>query len=550
VAVVEIAERAVPLAPAGEAPTVSVKAISKAFVVPSERSTSVRDRVVHPLSPQPSEVLHALRDVSFDVRRGGCFGIVGRNGSGKTTLLRCISGIYPVDSGTVSVEARLAPFIELGVGFHPEMAARDNAIRNAVMLGLEPREAARRFPAMLAFAELERFAHMKLKNYSSGMTARLAFAVTVHVDADVLLFDEILSVGDAAFHDKCRDHFERLRTEGKTILLVTHDMRALRTICDGALLLRRGEVVAAGDPSDVASEYEDLTEKPKREDPRTVTPRTATATVRRRAVLLGPQPRRFLTLTRTLALTDFRLKYSGAALNYVWAIARPLLLFAVLLIVFTGIGRFDQGVRHYPVYLLTGIVFWTFFVQSTSASVNSLVRHTSILRRLPFPHLAVPLSVVLASILDLALNLVVVVAFAFAFGVAPRPAWLELPLLVGMLTVLATGASLLLSALYVRYRDVGHVWLVASQTLFYLSPVFYVVSSLPDEFERLLLLLNPLAWVLVEARHAFVDPTAPSAATAIGGAPFLLVPIGVTVAIFALGLWVFGRESPRAAENA
>ncbi len=549
-AAVAVRHEAPPTSRAEAVPTVSVSRISKAFAVPSERSTSVRDRILHPRSSRAPDMLQALRDVSFDVHRGGCYGIAGRNGSGKTTLLRCIAGIYPVDAGTVAVQGRLAPFIELGVGFHPEMAARDNAIRNAVMLGLDPREAAERFPEMLAFAELERFAHLKLKNYSTGMSARLAFAVTVHVDADVLLFDEILSVGDAGFQEKCRVHFDRLRAAGKTIVLVTHDMHAMSTICDAAVFLDRGEVAAAGDPREVATAYQEHRADETRDAAPGVAPATPATPAAAATVLLGPNPRRLPTLTKTLAVADFRVKYSGTALNYFWAIARPLLFFAVLLVVFTEIGRFDRGVRHYPLYLFTGIVLWTFFVQSTSASVNALVRHASTLRRLPFPHLAAPLSVVLGSFFDLALNMIVVLAIAFGFGVLPQPGWLELPLLVGALAVLATGISLLLSAVYIRFRDVGHVWLVVSQAIFYLSPIFYVTSSLPDRAERLLLLVNPLAWIFVETRHAFVDPSAPSAAAAIGGAPFLLVPIGVSLAGLALGLWIFIRESPRAAENA
>jgi ABC-type polysaccharide/polyol phosphate transport system ATPase subunit len=201
------------------------------------------------------ERFEALRDVSFSVDPGEFFGIVGRNGSGKSTLLKCLAGIYRPDSGQIYVDGRLSAFIELGVGFNPDLAARDNVILNALMLGLSPREARARVDRVIEFAELEEFADLKLKNYSSGMHVRLAFSVMIQVDADVLLIDEVLAVGDAAFQQKCFDEFHRLRSEGRTILFVTHDMSAVGRFCDRALLLERGSTVAIGPPEDVAEQY-------------------------------------------------------------------------------------------------------------------------------------------------------------------------------------------------------------------------------------------------------------------------------------------------------
>ena len=200
--------------------------------------------------------------MSFDVKQGEFFGIVGRNGSGKSTLLKCLAGIYRLDGGSIKIAGRVSPFIELGVGFNQEMAARDNIILNGVMLGLTPREARERVDEVIAFAELEDFVDLKLKNYSSGMQVRLAFAVMVQVDADVLLIDEILAVGDAAFQQKCFDVFFRLRDEGKTIILVTHDMGAVDRFCHRAVLLEEGRVVTLGDPSEVADRYMDLNFEP------------------------------------------------------------------------------------------------------------------------------------------------------------------------------------------------------------------------------------------------------------------------------------------------
>jgi ABC-type polysaccharide/polyol phosphate transport system ATPase subunit len=192
------------------------------------------------------------------VDRGEFFGIVGRNGSGKSTLLKCLAGIYGVDRGRIYVNGRVSTFIELGVGFNPDLAAYDNVMLNATMLGLSTREARKRFDHIIDFAELQEFTDLKLKNYSSGMLVRLAFSVMIQVDADILLIDEVLAVGDAAFQQKCFDEFGRIRQSGATVLLVTHDMGAVQRFCDRALLLERGRKVELAGTERVADQYLEL----------------------------------------------------------------------------------------------------------------------------------------------------------------------------------------------------------------------------------------------------------------------------------------------------
>ena len=234
---------------------VSVDGVAKTFRLPREQVSTLKERVLHPTRRRRFDKLRALRGVSFEVRRGEVFGIVGRNGSGKSTLMKCLAGIYRADAGEMWLRGRMAPFIELGVGFNPDLTAHDNVLINAVMLGLTPEQARQRYASIMDFAELHEFAELKLKNYSSGMQVRLAFSVMVHVDADLLLIDEVLAVGDAAFQQKCYDVLHRARSEGRTILLVTHNMDQVQRFCDRALLLERGEVIAVGDAGDVAGRY-------------------------------------------------------------------------------------------------------------------------------------------------------------------------------------------------------------------------------------------------------------------------------------------------------
>jgi ABC-type polysaccharide/polyol phosphate transport system ATPase subunit len=237
---------------------VVVEGVSKKFEIPHEVSHTLKERALHPFRRSRKDILQALLDVSFSVEQGEFFGVVGRNGSGKSTLLKLMAGIYRADTGTIGIAGRLSTFIELGVGFNPDLAAEDNIVLNGVMLGLSPREARRRADSVIDFAGLQEFTELKLKNYSSGMLVRLAFSVMVQVDADVLLIDEVLAVGDAAFQQKCYDEFNRIREQGRTVLLVTHAMSAVERFCDRAMLLERGRVVDIGEPNRIANEYLDV----------------------------------------------------------------------------------------------------------------------------------------------------------------------------------------------------------------------------------------------------------------------------------------------------
>jgi ABC-2 type transport system ATP-binding protein len=246
-----------PLAPrpASSPVAIEVSSLEKTFRIPTHRIDSFKERALHPLARTTYRDLEALRDVSFDVHRGEFFGIVGRNGSGKSTLLKILAGIYRADAGRIRMAGHVAPFIELGVGFNHELTARENVELNGVMMGLSRREARRSLDSVLDFAELGDFVDLKLKNYSSGMLVRLAFAVMIQSDAEVLLIDEVLAVGDAGFQRKCADTFREMRSTDRTVVLVTHDMTAIEGYCDRAMLIHDGEQRHLGDPKEVGRRY-------------------------------------------------------------------------------------------------------------------------------------------------------------------------------------------------------------------------------------------------------------------------------------------------------
>jgi ABC-type polysaccharide/polyol phosphate transport system ATPase subunit len=234
---------------------IDAESVWKTFRLPYDRPSTFKQRVLHPRLSRVARQLHALREVSFEVESGEFFGIIGRNGSGKSTLLMCLAGIYQPDRGKIVVSGRVSPFIELGVGFNPELTARDNVVVNAALLGIPKGEALARFSEIIRFAELEQFVDLKLKNYSSGMQVRLGFSAAIQAEADIYLVDEVLAVGDAGFQEKCFDVFRRFKREGRTVVFVTHDLGSVERFCDRALLLERGEVTTIGTPHEAVRTY-------------------------------------------------------------------------------------------------------------------------------------------------------------------------------------------------------------------------------------------------------------------------------------------------------
>jgi ABC-2 type transport system permease protein len=267
---------------------------------------------------------------------------------------------------------------------------------------------------------------------------------------------------------------------------------------------------------------------------------------------LGSDRHRFQRLTLALALTDFKLRFFGSVLGYLWQLMRPLMLFGVLYAVFSVFLAFGSNVKYYPVSLLLGIVLFSFFAEATSASVRSLVLRENLMRKVEFPRLAVPMATVLTALFNLSLNLLPVLVFLLASGGQPRWSWLEVPFLIALLTAFATGAGMLLSALFVRYRDVEPIWEVVLQVMFYASPILYTIQTVMDKSSATvahLLMCNPFAAIMQQTRHAFIDPSHMSAADAIGGTARLLIPLLIIVGVVALGARVFSREAPRMAEN-
>lgn len=239
-------------------PAVSVRNVTKRFILPLDRSATLKHRIVHLRSSSRYRELLALEDISFEVGEGEFVGIIGRNGSGKSTLLKILARIFQPSSGTVQVNGALSPFLELGVGFNPELTARENILLSGSIIGLQRRDLEARMDEMIHFAELEQFVDTKLKNYSSGMQVRLAFTVAIQANAAILLMDEVLAVGDARFQAKCFDIFNQYKREGRTIILVTHDLSAVDLYADRVIMLDHGRILEDGPPNEVTARYRQM----------------------------------------------------------------------------------------------------------------------------------------------------------------------------------------------------------------------------------------------------------------------------------------------------
>lgn len=234
---------------------IEVKNLSKDFVLPHKDRKTLKSFFLNPFSKIKNEKQHALDGVSFEIKKGDFFGIVGRNGSGKSTLLKCIAGVYHPTKGHIKVNGSLVPFIELGVGFNPELSGRENVYLNGSLLGFSRKEMDAMYDEIVEFAELEKFMDQKLKNYSSGMQVRLAFSVAIQAKSDILLLDEVLAVGDAAFQQKCNNYFEELKSTNQTVVLVSHNMEAIKRFCSRAIFIDEGKISNEGNVYEVSDAY-------------------------------------------------------------------------------------------------------------------------------------------------------------------------------------------------------------------------------------------------------------------------------------------------------
>lgn len=242
-------------------PAVIVKDLYKSFKLPHERAGGLKNLLVNAKRQKGYEQQQVLTDVSFEIQSGEFFGIVGRNGSGKSTLLKLLAGIYSPNKGHVHINGSLTPFIELGVGFNPELTGRENIFLNGALLGFNRKDMAEMYDDIVEFAEIERFIDQKLKNYSSGMQVRLAFSIAIRARSDILLIDEVLAVGDTAFQQKCFDYFDKLKEEKRTIIFVSHDMDSVKKYCTRALLINQGKIVHIGDPQEIAEAYKEANDQ-------------------------------------------------------------------------------------------------------------------------------------------------------------------------------------------------------------------------------------------------------------------------------------------------
>ena len=264
---------------------------------------------------------------------------------------------------------------------------------------------------------------------------------------------------------------------------------------------------------------------------------------------LGGDMRRFLHLTWTLAVTDFKLRFFGSILGYIWQLMRPLMLFAVLYFVFSEFVKIGQAAPNFAVVLLLGIVTFSFFADATGGAISSLVDRENLVRKIHFPRMVVPLSVVLTAFFNFVINLFAVAIFAIANGVEPRLTWLQFPVLILILAIWCVGLAMLLSAVYVQARDVHPIWEVVTQAMFYAAPVIYPIEAIPKPEWGHMVMLNPMAVIIEQNRFAVIDPNAPNAIEAMGQSWHIAIPVTIVLLSIVVGFWTFNRQAPKIAEQ-
>lgn len=269
---------------------VSVNDLHKSFKLPYEQHSGIKQLIINRFNSNKGyKTQNVLKNISFEIKKGEFFGIVGRNGSGKSTLLKLLANIYRPDKGTIAINGKLTPFIELGVGFNPELTGRENIYMNGAMLGFDHSEVDVMYDDIVKFAELESFMDQKLKNYSSGMQVRLAFSIAIRADTDILLIDEVLAVGDALFQQKCFDTFKEIKKAGKTVIFISHDLGSVEAFCDRVAVISEGEMVGIGDTSEMIMKYKSLLVKYEEEneikEDKVHTLRTGDAVIKKAEVL-------------------------------------------------------------------------------------------------------------------------------------------------------------------------------------------------------------------------------------------------------------------------
>ena len=320
---------------------VSIRDIHKEFTLPQSKNTSLKQVAVNIVKKNNKVTQKVLDGVSFDIHKGDFFGIVGRNGNGKSTLLKLIAGVYTPTSGEIQVNGGLTPFIELGVGFNPELSGHDNVYLNGALLGFNRKQVDEMYDEIVAFAELGPFMDQKLKNYSSGMQVRLAFSIAIKARNDVLIFDEVLAVGDEAFQRKCLDVFEQYKAEGQTVILVTHDMEQVRRFCTRAVLIHDGTVRKIGNPKEVADLYSKLNQEQISKETGRRNENIEASSIGLKAVLTAKD-----SLTRYISGNELTLKLT-------WS--KELTPAFIVVNLYKNTGEYIVGVNVPKKYLSTGV---------------------------------------------------------------------------------------------------------------------------------------------------------------------------------------------------
>lgn len=499
-----------------------------AYTIQGDRINSLKEWMVHRLRRIPLSItkVEALRHVNLKLESGECLGLIGHNGSGKSTLLKVIAGILVPKEGQIYRHGRMTSLIELGAGFDPELSGIENIVLACSLAGLSLKEIEADMESIIDFAELKDVIHRPVKTYSSGMYARLGFACATVRDPEVILIDEVLAVGDENFQKKCFTRLQELKSKGRSMVLVSHDMSTIQSFCDHVGVLNKGQLVFYGEPEKGIQCYRDLFKDntPLKEEIPFEFGEYIGDTVHTGKI---QEFKKNLQIISLMVKKDLKIRYRNSFLGYLWSMLNPLLMMTVLGVVFTKFMSFELP---YPyLFFLSGILPWNFFSQSLSSGIHSIVNNTALLKKVAIPTYIFPVVTVMAVFVNMIFAMVPYTAVALFSGMN-IVSFLMFPIMAIIFFFFVTGCTLILSTINVFFRDIGHMLESILQIVFYATPIVYPITRIPESLVKYFA-LNPLAIYINAIRSSLYIYEIPTLEQ------WALIGIWALV-VFVLGFWI------------
>ena len=509
---------------AKEEDRIIVDHVYKSFDIYMDKANSLKEKMLF-WNRNRKEKREVLKDINLTIKNGEAVGLIGVNGSGKSTLLKLMTKIIYPNKGKIITNGKLTSLLELGAGFHPDFSGRENIYFNASIFGLTKKQIDSRLDNIIEFSELGAYIDNPVRTYSSGMYMRLAFAVAINVDADILLVDEVLAVGDQHFQEKCIAKMKELKEQGKTMVFVTHSLGTVKDFCNRAIWLNQGEIQMDGEPDPVIDAYLKAT--------------TQNSEERNNQINLVKDLYNYRELLKTNIKKDVGGKYKNSVLGVLWSFINPLLQIAVYALVFQVILKSD--IDNYTVYLCCGLIPWQYFSSVVLRGAATIIDNGNIIKKVYFPREILPISVVTSEGVNFLISTIIILGFVIfgGIGLSWNILWYFLIFIIQF--IVSIGVAFIVSSLTVYFRDLQHLLGIFMQLLFYATPIVYAISSVPAGLQWIVK-INPMSYLIEGYRAIFYNRTMPDFQG-------LLIALAMGIVLCLIGYFVFKKLEKKFAEE-